>query len=109
MPSPVRNLTVSYNETHITVTWMEPDMPNGEISYNVSVFGMDLATNEVVFDEAIGSVTVTEIVFEHDVEPYALYVIEVVSITGAGPGNTTTDGFETPEGGTLLTMLCNVN
>ena len=95
----MRNLTFSYNESHIAVMWIEPEMPNGEISYNVSISGMDLATNETVLDGMMGSLTATQVTFMHMVEPYALYTIECVPVTIAGSGRPTTVSFQTPEGG----------
>ena len=38
-PSPVVNLTVSNNSTHITVMWQEPAEPNGILQYTVSITG----------------------------------------------------------------------
>ena len=38
-PSPVVNLTLYYNSTHINVMWQEPAEPNGILQYNVTITG----------------------------------------------------------------------
>ena len=46
--SPVVNLTVSFNSTHITVMWQEPAEPNGILQYNVSITGEVSITGAVM-------------------------------------------------------------
>ena len=40
-PSPVMDLTVSSNSTHITVIWQEPAEPNCILQYTVFITGKD--------------------------------------------------------------------
>ena len=96
-PSVVRRLNTTYNSSHLVVSWESPEMPNGNVSYNINITGQDLATNRE-FLNVSHVLSETMYVLIHNIEPYAQYTATVSAMTGAGEGNSTSDSFETPEG-----------
>lgn len=93
-PSPVQNLTTSFNDTHIIIYWNEPQMPNGILNYSILVEEKDLLTNAtrtLLMDE------VTERLAVVMAEVYSEYTVSVTPQTGAGMGNTEMASISTPE------------
>ena len=102
VPSPVRNLTRSFNGTHITfVTWEAPEFPRGEVNYTVVIQERDLLTDatDVI---AMYEVVELEVMVDYPVEAYSEYTINVTSQTRAGEGDTVTTMFQTPEESKLV-------
>ena len=103
-PTAVRNLVaVAPDPTHINVMWDQPTTLNGNVSYIISIVGMDLSTESTVLNETAGPVSETLHSFETAVEEYAVYVVMVTALTGGGQGPTVETDFTTPEGGTHTT------
>ena len=69
-------------------------MPNGIITYAISIIGEDLIDGTIVLNTST-TVNSTELVVE--VQPYSTYTVVVTSRTGAGDGDPVTISFETPE------------
>ena len=99
MPSPVQNLTTSFNATHIIIAWEAPEFPRGLVNYTVVVRERDLlsdATDIIAMDV----VTELQLIVDYPVEVYSEYTINVMSQTSAGEGDNETTTFQTPEEGT---------
>ena len=97
----MRNLVATdLNFTLINITWDEPEMTNGIVSYEVTVTGVDLATQLSVLN-VTAATNETQYSIRTDVEIYAQYVVMVTAITGGGRGPTVEADFTTPEGGKL--------
>ena len=99
MPSPVQNLTTSFNAIHIIIKWEAPEFPHGLVNYTVVVQERDLlsdATDIIAMDV----VTELQLIVDYPVEVYSEYTINVTSQTSAGEGDTETTMFQTPEEGT---------
>ena len=99
VPSPVQNLTTSFNATHIIIKWEAPEFPRGLVNYTVVVQERDLlsdATDIIAMDV----VTELQLIVDYPVEVYSEYTINVTSQTSAGEGDTETTMFQTPEEGT---------
>ena len=75
-------------------------MTNGIVSYEVTVTGVDLAT-ELIALNVTAATNETQYSLEAAVEIYAQYVVMVTAITGGGRGPTVETNFTTPEGGKL--------
>ena len=99
VPSPVRNLTQSFNGTHITfVTWEAPEFPRGEVNYTVVIQERDLLTDDTSV-VAMYVIVELQLMVDYPVEAYFEYTINVTSQTSAGEGDTETIMFQTPEEG----------
>ena len=98
VPSPVQNLRISFNNTHIIITWDAPEFPRGLVNYTVVVRERNLLSGAT---DVIGMDVVTELqlIVDYPVEVYSEYVINVTSQTSAGEGDTETIMFQTPEEG----------
>ena len=97
VPSAVQNLTTSFNNTHIIISWVEPQMPNGILKYSIVVEERDLVTDVtriLLMDE------VTERLAVVMAELYSEYTVSVTPQTGAGSGDTTRASISTPQGST---------
>ena len=93
-PSPIQNLTTSFNDTHIVFSWDEPETPNGILNYSVVVEERDLltdATRILLMDE------VTERLIVVMAEAYSKYTVSVTPQTGAGTGDAEIALISTPE------------
>ena len=88
----------------INITWDEPQTPNGIVSYEVNVTGVDLATQLNVLSETAVT-NETQYSVETTVEVYAQYVVMVTAMTGGGQGPTVVTNFTTPEGGKLTEQM----
>ncbi len=83
--------------TSVTVQWLEPDIPNGEITmYTVSISDTD-AINQS------NSTTETEVVIE-GLTPFTTYTVLVYGFTSAGRGDPEVTMFDTEEAG--VTCWC---
>ena len=100
-PSPAQNLTATFNDTHIAITWDNPANPNGIVNYNVEIEEADILTNEavIIFTEVV---TDTQLVVEQELAAYFKYTVNVTSQTIAGEGETVTVSFITPEEGVCV-------
>ena len=98
----MRNLVATApNFTLINITWDEPEMTNGIVSYELTVTGVDLAT-ELIALNVTAATNETQYLIEAAVEIYAQYVVMVTAITGGGRGPTVETNFTTPEGSKLV-------
>ena len=98
----MRNLVATNLDfTLINITWDEPEMTNGIVSYQVTVTGVDLATDLIALNMTAAA-NETQYSIRTDVEIYALYVVMVTAITGGGRGPTVETNFTTPEGSKLV-------
>ena len=79
-------------------------MPNGIVSYEVSITGVDLATKLNVLSETAVT-NETQYSVETTLEVYALYVVMVTAMTGGGQGQTVVTNLTTPEGGKLTEQM----
>ena len=75
-------------------------MTNGIVSYEVTVTGVDLATQLSVLN-VTAATSETQYLLGTDVEFYAQYVVMVTAMTRGGRGPTVETNFTTPEGGKL--------
>ena len=101
-PTEVRNLLATApNFTLINITWDEPETPNGIVSYEVTVTGVDLATQLSVLN-VTAATNETQYLLGTTVEVYAQYVVMVTAITGGGRGTPVETNFNTSEGGELV-------
>ena len=76
--------------------WDQPDEPNGNLSYNVSLVGVSLVTRMEVLSES-SVVRDTQVLFASTGVVYTRYTATVVPQTGGGPGPETTVTFTTPQ------------
>ena len=98
----MRNLAaIHLNFTLISITWDEPEMPNGIVSYEVTVTGVDLATQLSVLN-VTAATNETQYSIRTDVEVYAQYVVMVTAITGGGRGPTVETNLTIPTGCKLV-------
>ena len=101
----VRNLVATRLDfSLINITWDEPQMPNGIVSYEVNVTGVDLVTQLNVLSETAVT-NETQYSVEAALEVYALYVVMVTAMTGGGPAQTVVTNLTTPEGGKLTEQM----
>ena len=94
VPTSVRSLNYTLEPSSVLITWEVPAMPNGIITYAISIIGEDLIDGTIVLNTST-TVNSTELVVE--VQPYSTYTVVVTSRTGAGDGDPVTISFETPE------------
>ncbi len=100
VPTPVQELSLVVNGTHLTVSWNPPLLPNGVVSYNVTLSGVNLANNEAItISENSAIVMETSYTVTHSSIPYSDYTAVVFSSTSAGPGSMTTVTEQTDEEG----------
>ena len=102
MPSPVLDLTASFNDTHIIITWEPPSAPNGLVNYTVVVQERDLLSDDTNIPVTEVVTTELELIVEYPVEVYSEYTVNVTSQTSAGEGETETMQFQTPEEGAYI-------
>ena len=88
----------------INITWDEPQTPNGIVSYEVSITGVDLATQLNVLSETTVT-NETQYSVETTLEVYAQYVVMVTAMTGGGQAQTVVTNLTTPEGGKLTEQM----
>ena len=88
----------------INITWDEPQTPNGIVSYELSITGVDLATQFNVLSETAVT-NETQYSVETTLEVYAQYVVMVTAMTGGGQGPTVVTNLTTPEGGKLTEQM----
>ena len=88
----------------INITWDEPQTPNGIVSYELSITGVDLATQLSVLSETTVT-NETQYSVETTLEVYAQYVVMVTAMTGGGPAQTVVTNLTTPEGGKLTEQM----
>ena len=79
-------------------------MPNGIVSYEVNVTGVDLVTQLNVLSETAVT-NETQYSVETTLEVYAQYVVMVTAMTGGGQGPTVVTNLTTPEGGKLTEQM----
>ncbi len=99
VPSPIRNLNVTQNGTHVIFSWEEPEMPNGALSYSLMIVAVDLATGDQVINTT-RSLPGSETSFILDFELYTEFNLTVTPVTGAGDGDTSSVSIQTDQGGT---------
>ena len=80
-------------------------MPNGVVSYTVTLSGINLVNNSTI-DITSNTATLMETMYtiEHSSVPYSDYTAVVVAMTSAGPGPESTLTVQTSEAGMLYTM-----
>ena len=81
-------------------------MPNGIVSYNVLLSGVNLV-NDTLIDISDSSVNVTETMYStpHSPLPYSNYTAVVTAFTSAGFGPEEVDSELTPAGGEYMGKL----
>lgn len=85
VPSNVRNLNLSHNNSHFVISWAEPAEPNGNLNYTVTLSGFSLVT----LTESLSRTAVVqelEVAIMAAEEVYTRYTAVVVPETGAGQG-----------------------
>ena len=89
VPGPVEDLRLVINDSHLTVTWDVPLMPNGVISvYRVMLSGINLVDSLEIVNSSM-NVTQTMYTVAHSSQPYSTYTAEVAAFTSAGFGPVT--------------------
>ena len=83
----------------IVVSWAEPESPNGDLKYNVSLEITDLFTASVTMVDF--TVIETELNTSVSMRPYFNYTATVVPFTTPGPGPSTTGFLTTSQQGTI--------
>ena len=112
VPSEVQNLTITQNNETLLILWLDSSMPNGVVTYVISVTCFDLATNNLTFAEVytvpFGGDLRIYIPFPGGLEPYAEYTATIIASTRAGNSSEMTDMLTTPQGGKTHTVsqLC---
>ena len=101
VPTTVQQLNITINSTHVIVTWNAPADPNGVVSYNVTVSGINLLNNASVLASTTVFLAETEYIVPHTSVPYSEYTAVVVPQTSAGSGPSQTDTVRTLEAGEL--------
>lgn len=82
----------------ILVTWDEPEFPNGEVQYYVTLQQMNLARPDDELQSFQDTTPQLEFTFSVNVLPYHLYTATVVPFTAAPErGNPTTESIQTDE------------
>ena len=99
VPTVVQLLNITVNDTHVIVTWDAPADPNGVVSYNVTVSGINLIDDASVLNLTTVVLAETEYTIPHTSVPYSEYTAVVVPQTSAGSGPSQTDTVQTPEAG----------
>ena len=90
----MRSLSFEIINSTATISWLEPENPNGVLDYTVSVVGVSLTTDAIVLSETSESVNTSESI---DIQPHSNYTVVVTSRTGAGEGTPVSINFQTPE------------
>lgn len=100
VPTVVRNLTSTFvNASFARIAWLEPVMPNGIVSYNLSIVGVDILTSDIDFSDSV-LLSDTDYLFTEGIQPYSNYTVTVTAQTEAGAGDSVSIDFETPQAGT---------
>ena len=98
----VRNLSLAFvNASFARIIWLEPAIPNGIVSYNFSIVGVDLLTGDIEFSDSV-LLSDTEYLFTEGILPYSEYNVTVTAQTEAGLGNPVEISFQTPQAGTYV-------
>ena len=101
-PGAVQGLNLAVNDNDLTVTWTAPTVLNGDVSYNVTLSGINLVNdNLIVITPDPVTVTDTMYTVAHSSLPYSNYTAVVVAFTGAGPGPEEEITIQTAEEGQL--------
>lgn len=71
VPMIVRNLSLAFvNASFARIIWLEPAIPNGIVSYNFSIVGVDLLTGDIEFSDSV-LLSDTEYLFTEGILPYS--------------------------------------
>ena len=101
VPTEVQMLDITDNIDTLRVTWNQPLEPNGNISYSVTIIGMDSLSGTIFLNE---TVEVTSLKFDiSDRRIFSKYSVIVVPQTQAGMGPVSMTTLQTPEEG----WICN--
>ena len=95
----VQQLDITVNGSHVIVTWNAPTNPNGVVSYNVTVSGINLLDNSSVLTSTTVTISDTEYIIPHTSLPHSKYTAVVVPHTSAGGGPSETDTVQTAQAG----------
>ena len=98
VPGVPRSIQAEVNGSRsISITWLEPEQPNGVIvSYVITI----RIGSIVIRNASISSTTTYFVAFKLD--PFTVYTFEVTAMTSVGPGNSNTVIARTDEEGRLL-------
>ena len=97
VPTAVQLLNITVNGTHVIVNWNAPTDPNGVVSYNVTVSGINLLDNSSVLTSTTVTISETEYIIPHTSVPHSEYTAVVVPQTSAGVGPSETDTVQTSQ------------
>ncbi len=102
-PTPVLALGLIVAASEIAVSWNPPLLPNGVVSYNVTLSGINLANNEAItISENSAIVDETSYTVAHSSIPYSNYTAIVFASTSAGDSGGETVTEQTPEEGMIF-------
>ncbi len=88
--------------SEITVSWDPPLLPNGVVSYSVTLSGVNLANNEAITISTNSAiVNETSYTVDHTSIPYSDYTAIVFASTSAGDSDVETVTVQTPEDGMI--------
>ena len=100
VPGAVQGLNLAVNDDNLTVTWTAPTVLNGDVSYNVTLSGINLVDNSPInIISYISTVTDTIYTVAHSSLPYSNYTAVVVAFTGAGASEQRAVSVQTAEEG----------
>ncbi len=95
-PSEVLEIRFTHDGTNFNISWDEPLQPNGILTYNITLTGINLLrSNQILFEE--GVVTEQEFLLEVASVPYTFYTASVVPQTGGGVGPETNATLSTDQ------------
>ena len=99
-PSPVQVLRLVVYSDNLTVTWDPPVMPNGVVSYNITLSGINLVDSSPI-DITSNTATITDTMYTvaHSSIPYSNYTAVVVAFASAGASAERTVTEQTSEAG----------
>ncbi len=104
VPSAVSNVTVSVMADGLLVTWSEPENPNGELLFNITLAQDDLASMDTILPELSTTTALTESFFSLSLLPYHLYTATVTPFTGAGGGEEDMGSLQTEEDSKIMCL-----
>ena len=99
-PSAVRELALNVTDNQLIITWETPSIPNGVVSYNLTLSGINLVDmSPITITPNALTVTDTMYTVDHSSIPYSNYTAVVVAFTSAGASPERTVTEQTPEAG----------
>ena len=106
-PSAVLNVDLFESVGGLSVTWDEPEEPNGVLQYNVTLTQTNLANPDTPLDVLTNITMETNFSFSLSLPPYYEYNVTVTPFTGGGKGGMGFDTHQTNEAGETVERVVN--